>query len=88
MMGWRVALLAIVLAIGAIFWASHQGRQADRLEADVEALRGVVQSLEAQRQIDRDHAKVDGRLEQGGADEALSDYGRDAASILWPEGER
>lgn len=66
------------------FWFYGQAEVArdarDEAVASVEAMARIIQ-------IEREKSRVDGELMKGGDDENLSDYGRDAAGILWPEGD-
>jgi len=75
----RDAILGLAIVLAAFFWI-QMGRARD----DAAAAMGVAESLHRQMEIQREHYDTDTELRKGGGDEALSDYGRDAARKLWP----
>jgi len=75
----RDAILGLAIVMAAFFWI-----QMGRAREDADVARAAAESMARQMEIQREHYDTDTELRKGGADEALSDYGRDAARKLWP----
>ena len=73
----------VIIICMAVFcwWSWDNSKHAD---AQRDAALATVAGMEAKLKAAEDRAIRDAQLNQGGDDEALSDYGRDAAGILWP----
>ena len=73
------AIIAIAIIASLAMYIQWQDTK-----AQYEGAMEYAEGLEAAAKARETRANRDEKLKQGGADEALSDYGRDAAGILWP----
>lgn len=72
-----LVLVVLLLAIGFMWLKLDAAKEA------AEAARAEAATARALVEVDRSHDARVNQLEKGGTDEALTDYGRDAAGILW-----